>query len=90
MIEAAEKMDVPLVNTFMGGDGAKHQDDNWEEALAVWPDIVAFAEDHGREDHLRELPDAVLVRRMAGRPQHRDHARGCGAGSSSSGAARSG
>ena len=74
VIEAAEKMDVPLVNTFMGGDGAKNQDENWEEALRVWPDIVAFANDHGREDHARELPDAVQLRRVAGRPQHRDDA----------------
>ena len=44
VIAAAEKMGVPLVNTFMGGDGAKNQDQNWEEALRVWPDIVAFAE----------------------------------------------
>ena len=35
-------MGVPLVNTFMGGDGAKNQDQNWEEALRVWPDIVAL------------------------------------------------
>ena len=40
VITAAEKMDVPLVNTFMGGDGSKNQDQNWEEALRVWPDIV--------------------------------------------------
>ena len=43
---AARKMGIPLVNTFMGGDGAKNQDQNWEEALRVWPDIVAFANDH--------------------------------------------
>ena len=28
----------------------------------------------GREDHARELPDALLLRRVAGRPQHRDDA----------------
>ena len=67
-------MDVPLVNTFMGGDGAKNQDQNWEEALRVWPDIVSFANDHGAQDHARELPDAVQLRRVAGRPQHRHDA----------------
>ena len=35
VITAAEKMDVPLVNTFMGGDGAKNQDQNWEAALEI-------------------------------------------------------
>lgn len=44
---AARKMGVPLVNTFMGGDGRRTLDQNWEEALRVWPDIVAVANDHG-------------------------------------------
>lgn len=47
VIVAAERMGLGLVNTFMGADGAKHQDANWEEALRVWPGIVAFARDHG-------------------------------------------
>ena len=49
-------MDVPLVNTFMGADGSKHQDDNWEEALRVWPDIVSFAQDHGRKITIENCP----------------------------------
>jgi len=49
VIVAAEKMNVPLVNTFMGADGAKNQDDNWEDAQRVWPDIIRFAADHGRK-----------------------------------------
>jgi len=56
VIVAAEKMDIPLVNTFMGGDGAKNQDQNWEEALRVWPDIVRFAQDHGRKLTLENCP----------------------------------
>jgi sugar phosphate isomerase/epimerase len=56
VITAAEKMDVPLVNTFMGGDAAKTQDQNWEEALRVWPDIVRFAQDHGRRITLENCP----------------------------------
>ena len=68
------RMDVPLVNTFMGGDGAKTQDENWEEALRVWPDIVALRAGPRAEDHDRELPDALQLRRVAGRPQPRDDA----------------
>jgi sugar phosphate isomerase/epimerase len=56
VIVAAELMDVPLVNTFMGGDGAKNQDQNWEEAQRVWPDIVAFAKDHGRKVTFENCP----------------------------------
>jgi sugar phosphate isomerase/epimerase len=53
---AARQMGVPLVNTFMGADGAKNQDENWEEALRVWPDIVAFARDQGVRITLENCP----------------------------------
>jgi len=56
VITAAEKMDVPLVNTFMGGDAAKTQDENWQVALQVWPDIVRFAQDHGRKLTIENCP----------------------------------
>ena len=56
VITAAEKMGIPLVNTFMGGDAAKTQDENWEEALRVWPDIVSFAQDHGRQITIENCP----------------------------------
>jgi len=46
VMTAARKMGVRLVNTFMGGDPAKTQDENWAEALRVWPDIVRFARDN--------------------------------------------
>jgi sugar phosphate isomerase/epimerase len=47
VIAAASRMGVGLVNTFCGGDAGKHVDANWEEALKVWPDIIAYARDHG-------------------------------------------
>jgi len=56
VITAAEKMDVALVNTFMGGDGSKSQDENWEAALQIWPDIVKFAQDHGRKITIENCP----------------------------------
>jgi sugar phosphate isomerase/epimerase len=56
VITAAEKMDIGLVNTFMGGDKDKNQDQNWEMALQVWPDIVKFAQDHGRRITLENCP----------------------------------
>jgi sugar phosphate isomerase/epimerase len=40
-------MGVPLVNTFMGGDATKTQDQNWGRALEIWPDIVRRAQDNG-------------------------------------------
>jgi sugar phosphate isomerase/epimerase len=47
VIEAAGKIGVGLVNTFCGGDASKHVDANWEQALKVWPEIVAFAKGNG-------------------------------------------
>jgi sugar phosphate isomerase/epimerase len=47
VIVAAGRMGVSLVNTFCGGDAAKHIDDNWKEATKVWPDIISHARDHG-------------------------------------------
>ena len=47
VIVAAGRMGVPVVNTFCGGDATKHIDDNWREALKVWPDIIAQARDNG-------------------------------------------
>jgi sugar phosphate isomerase/epimerase len=47
VIRGASLMGLPLVNTFLGGDAARHVDENWAEALRVWPDIVAFAKDQG-------------------------------------------
>jgi sugar phosphate isomerase/epimerase len=56
VITAAEKMDVPLVNTFMGADASKNQDENWEDALRIWPEIVKFADDHGRKITIENCP----------------------------------
>jgi sugar phosphate isomerase/epimerase len=56
VITAARLMGVPLVNTFMGGDQNKTQDENWEVALQVWPDIVAFARDNGVKITIENCP----------------------------------
>ena len=40
-------MGVAVVNTFCGGDASKPVDANWQDALKVWPDIIAHARDNG-------------------------------------------
>jgi len=47
VIVAAGRMGIPFMNTFMGGDAQKTTDENWDEALKVWPDIVKHAQDNG-------------------------------------------
>ena len=71
VIEACRLMGVPYMNTFMGGDSKKDLDDNWQEALRVWPDIVSHAQDNGVQATDRELPDDLFARRVAERQQHR-------------------
>jgi sugar phosphate isomerase/epimerase len=56
VIEAAAKMGVPFFNTFMGGDASKHVDANWETALTIWPEIVAFADAQGVKITIENCP----------------------------------
>ncbi len=56
VIVAAGRMGVPFVNTFMGGDGSKSQDDNWQVALEVWPEIVKHAQDNGVRITIENCP----------------------------------
>ncbi|BCH14074.1 sugar phosphate isomerase/epimerase family protein [Mesorhizobium sp. L-2-11] len=47
VIVLASHMGVPVVNTFCGGDASKTIDANWQEALKLWPAIIAHARDYG-------------------------------------------
>jgi sugar phosphate isomerase/epimerase len=44
LIRAAVKLEIPIVNTFIGRDHTKSVDENWQGFLAVWPGIVAQAD----------------------------------------------
>jgi sugar phosphate isomerase/epimerase len=56
VIAAASKMQVPVVNTFIGADRAKTQDENWYEAIRVWPEIVSWAEEKGVKVAIENCP----------------------------------
>ena len=47
VITAAEKLNVRIVNTFVGGDATLNLDENWARAEQILPDIVAHARNHG-------------------------------------------
>jgi sugar phosphate isomerase/epimerase len=47
VITAAGLMGVKVVNTFVGGDKTLTLDQNWQRAEQIFPDVVAFAKDHG-------------------------------------------
>ncbi|CAN5795333.1 sugar phosphate isomerase/epimerase [soil metagenome] len=56
VMDAAASMGVPFVNTFMGGDRHKDLDQNWDEALRVWPDIVGHARERGIKITIENCP----------------------------------
>ena len=60
VIEAAAKLGVPVVNTFIGNDKDRPLTENFAEFQKVWPDIVRHAADHGVKIAHRELPDDLL------------------------------
>ncbi|RPI20084.1 MAG: sugar phosphate isomerase/epimerase [Acidobacteriales bacterium] len=47
VILAAEKLGVPVVNTFVGRDWHLTLADNWKRFREVWRPLVQFATDHG-------------------------------------------
>ncbi|MBT3372712.1 MAG: sugar phosphate isomerase/epimerase [Rhodospirillaceae bacterium] len=47
VITAAALMGVPVVNTFIGGDGTLNLDENWARATDIFPPIIAHARDLG-------------------------------------------
>ncbi|MDJ0497258.1 MAG: sugar phosphate isomerase/epimerase [Acidimicrobiia bacterium] len=56
VIVAAGKMGVGIVNTFVGADRALTQDENWEKATRVWPEIVSCAAENGVKVAIENCP----------------------------------
>ena len=47
IVICAKKMNVPVVNTFCGGDAKINLDENWKRAQMIWPDFIKFSKDQG-------------------------------------------
>ena len=56
VIQAAQKLSLPVVSTFVGRDWTRSVDDNWRPFRAVWPDLINFAEDHGVRVAIENCP----------------------------------
>jgi sugar phosphate isomerase/epimerase len=56
VIDAAVKLDVPVVNTFIGNDKDKTFTENFQEFTKVWPDLVAKAADAGVKIGIENCP----------------------------------
>ena len=56
MIDAAAKLGVPTVGTFVGRDKTKNVPDNFREFRKVWPRLVAHAETKGVNIAIENCP----------------------------------
>jgi sugar phosphate isomerase/epimerase len=56
VILAAELLDVPVVNSFIGRDWTKSLEDNWPRFVETWTPLVRFAEEHGRKIAIENCP----------------------------------
>ena len=56
VIQAAEKLGLQNVNTFVGRDWTKAIDDNWPRFLKTWKPLIRFAEDHGVKIGIENCP----------------------------------
>lgn len=56
VITAASLLGVPVVNTFLGADQNRTQQENWAAAKQVWPDLVAHARDSGVRIAIENCP----------------------------------
>ena len=56
VIEAAPKLGVDVVNTFIGRDPTKSVDDNWPRFLEVWKPLIRHAEEHGVRVAIENCP----------------------------------
>jgi sugar phosphate isomerase/epimerase len=56
VIDAAAKLDVPIVGTFVGRDPARSVPDNFREFRKVWPRLVDYAEQRGIKIAIENCP----------------------------------
>jgi sugar phosphate isomerase/epimerase len=56
VIEAARRLDVGVMTSFVGRDWTRSVDDNWPRFLEVWRPLVQFAGDHGIRIAIENCP----------------------------------
>jgi sugar phosphate isomerase/epimerase len=56
VIDAAARLDVPIVGTFVGNDKDRPLPENLERFRAIWPELVAYAADKGIKVAIENCP----------------------------------
>jgi len=56
VIDAAARLEIGIMNTFIGADSAKHDDDNFAKFKQIWPPIIKYAEEKNVKIGLENCP----------------------------------
>jgi len=56
VIDAAARLEVGIVNTFIGADPAKHDDDNFAKFMELWPPVIKYAEKNNIKIGIENCP----------------------------------
>jgi len=56
VIAAARRLNLSVVNTFIGRDWTRSVEDNWPRFLSTWKPIIEFAEDQGIKIGIENCP----------------------------------
>jgi sugar phosphate isomerase/epimerase len=56
VIDAAVKLGIGIINTFIGADPAKHDDDNFIKFREIWPPIIQYAEERNIKIGIENCP----------------------------------
>lgn len=56
VIEAAARLNIGIMNTFIGADPGKHDDDNFDKFREIWPPIVKYAEERNVKIGIENCP----------------------------------
>jgi sugar phosphate isomerase/epimerase len=56
VIDASSRLGVGIMNTFIGADPSRHDDDNFEKFRLIWPPIIRYAEDRNVKIGIENCP----------------------------------
>ena len=56
VIDASARLDIGVINTFIGADATKHDDDNFERFKEIWPPIIRYAEEKNVKIGIENCP----------------------------------
>jgi sugar phosphate isomerase/epimerase len=56
VIDAAARLEVGIMNTFIGADPSKHDDENFQRFTEIWPPIVRYAEERNVKIGIENCP----------------------------------